>query len=118
MSVVPVPWFINKAEEAGRAERSRAEGGRECARWCMCVKRVEEQISVQPPTSCSGGGARSELFMARVGPAASGFRKTEASDWRGLRGALQSRAGAGSARGKEVKERRKCKRVSGQVSEL
>lgn len=29
----------------------------------MCVLRVEEQISVQPPTRCSGGGARSELFI-------------------------------------------------------
>lgn len=27
------------------------------------VLRVEEEISAQPPTSCSGGGARSELFI-------------------------------------------------------
>lgn len=33
----------------------------------VCVLRVEELISVQPPTSCSGGGARSELFIPHGG---------------------------------------------------
>lgn len=45
VTTVPVPCFIYKVQE----QVSRAEG------LCVCVLRVEEQISVQPPTSCSEG---------------------------------------------------------------
>lgn len=44
---------------------------------CLCVFRLEK-ISVQPPTSCSGGGAGSELFILHGGQQLLGLPQEQA----------------------------------------